>query len=165
MKYIKIQRYKAKILIMKILMVCKGNICRSPIAEGVLKKLAKENNLDWEVDSVAIKAFHIGKSPDLRAINTAKKHQIDIRDHKCRLLIPDDFNEFDIIYAMSQDILDFMKEMAPENQHHKLKLLMNEVDALSNQDIPDPFHGEEKDFDYAYDLILSACNQVIEKYK
>lgn len=150
---------------MKILMVCKGNICRSPIAEGVLKDLAAKNNLDWEVDSVAIKAFHIGKAPDLRAINTAKKHHIDISDHKCRLLILNDFDDFDIIYAMSQDILDFMREMAPENQHYKLKLLMNEVDALGNMDIPDPFHGEEKDFDYAYDLIFSACKQVIEKYK
>lgn len=145
-------------------MVCKGNICRSPLAEGVLRELATNNGFNWVIDSAAIKAFHIGKTPDPRAIYTAEKHQINISTHKCRLVTIEDFEDFDIIYAMSQDILNFMKEMAPENRHHKLKLLMNEVDSQSNQDIPDPFHGEEKDFDYAYDLILLACQQIIEKY-
>lgn len=149
---------------MKILMVCKGNICRSPLAEGVLRELATNNGFNWVIDSAAIKAFHIGKTPDPRAIYTAEKHHIDISTHKCRLLTIEDFEDFDIIYAMSQDILDFMKDMAPENRHHKLKLLMNEVDPQSNQDVPDPFHGEEKDFDYAYDLILLGCQQIIKKY-
>lgn len=149
---------------MKILMVCKGNICRSPLAEGVLRELTTNNGFNWVIDSAAIKAFHIGKTPDPRAIYTAEKHHIDISTHKCRLLTIEDFEDFDIIYAMSQDILDFMKEMAPENRHHKLKLLMNEVDPQSNQDVPDPFHGEEKDFDYAYDLILLGCQQIIKKY-
>ena len=145
-------------------MVCKGNICRSPLAEGVLRELATNNGFNWVIDSAAIKAFHIGKTPDPRAIYTAEKHHIDISTHKCRLLTIEDFEDFDIIYAMSQDILDFMKDMAPENRHHKLKLLMNEVDPQSNQDVPDPFHGEEKDFDYAYDLILLGCQQIIKKY-
>lgn len=149
---------------MKILMVCKGNICRSPLAEGVLRELATNNGFNWVIDSAAIKAFHIGKTPDPRAIYTAEKHHIDISTHKCRLLTIEDFEDFDIIYAMSQDILDFMKDMAPENRHHKLKLLMNEVDPQNNQDVPDPFHGEEKDFDYAYDLILLGCQQIIKKY-
>ncbi|WP_170120094.1 low molecular weight protein-tyrosine-phosphatase [Dysgonomonas alginatilytica] len=149
---------------MKILMVCKGNICRSPLAEGVLRELSTNNGLDWELDSAAIKAFHIGKAPDSRAIYTAEKHHIDISDHKCRLLTIEDFENFDIIYAMSQDILDFMQEMAPKNRHHKLKLLMSEVDPSISQDIPDPFHGEEKDFDYAYDLIVLACEKIIEKH-
>lgn len=149
---------------MKILMVCKGNICRSPLAEGVLRELTTNNGFNWVIDSAAIKAFHIGKTPDPRAIYTAEKHHINISTHKCRLLTIEDFEDFDIIYAMSQDILDFMKEMAPENRHHKLKLLMNEVDPQSNQDVPDPFHGEEKDFDYAYDLILLGCQQIIKKY-
>lgn len=148
---------------MKILMVCKGNICRSPLAEGVLRELSASNKLDWQLDSAAIKAFHIGKAPDSRAIHTAQKHNIDISAHKCRLLVEEDFDYFDIIYAMSQDILDFMQEMAPKDKHHKLKLLMNEVEPLSNLDVPDPFHGEEKDFDYAYDLILLACEKIIEK--
>lgn len=145
-------------------MVCKGNICRSPLAEGVLRMLAIDNNLDWELDSAAIRAFHIGKSPDSRAIHTAKKHHIDISNHKCRLLTMEDFDNYDIIYAMSQDILDFMREMAPEINHYKLKLLMSEVDNQINLDIPDPFHGEEKDFDYAYDLILSASESIIKKH-
>lgn len=149
---------------MKILMVCKGNICRSPLAEGVLRELSTKNGLNWTLDSAAIKAFHIGKIPDVRAIYTAEKHQIDISNHKCRLLTIEDFEDFDIIYAMSQDILDFMKEMAPQNKHHKLKLIMNEVDSEANQDVPDPFHGEEQDFDHAYDLILLACEQIIKKY-
>ncbi|QIK54328.1 low molecular weight phosphotyrosine protein phosphatase [Dysgonomonas sp. HDW5B] len=148
---------------MKILMVCKGNICRSPLAEGVLRELSASNKLNWEIDSAAIKAFHIGKAPDSRAIHTAQKHNIDISCHKCRLLTTEDFDDFDIIYAMSQDILDFMQEMAPKDKHHKLRLLMSEVDASVIQDVPDPFHGEEKDFDYAYDLILLACEKIIEK--
>lgn len=148
---------------MRILMVCKGNICRSPLAEGVLKELSTNNGFDWELDSAAIKAFHIGKTPDPRAIYTAKKHDIDVSKHKCRLLTLEDFDDFDVVYAMSQDILDFMLEMAPEDKHHKIKLLMSEVQSTGNMDIPDPFHGEEKDFDYAYELILSACEKIIEK--
>lgn len=148
---------------MKVLMVCKGNICRSPLAEGVLRALCAEKNLDWEVDSTAIKAFHIGKAPDSRAIYTGQKHNIDISNHKCRLLTIEDFENFDIIYAMSRDILDFMQAMAPENKHHKLKLLMSEVDSRIGQDVPDPFHGEEKDFDYAYELILLACKEIVKR--
>lgn len=150
---------------MKILMVCKGNICRSPLAEGVVRELAMRNGLNWELDSAAIKDFHIGKAPDPRAIYTGQKNQIDISSHKCRLLTAVDFDNFDLIYAMSEDILNFMKQMAPEEKYHKLKLLMNEVNDGENRDVPDPFHGEQKDFDYAYDLILSASEQIIEKYK
>lgn len=149
---------------MKILMVCKGNICRSPLAEGILKDLSNKKRLDWEIDSAAIKAYHIGKFPDSRAIYTAKLQNIDISKHVCRLLSMEDFDTFDIIYAMSVDVLDFMLKMVPKEYHNKLRLLLKEVDLNTDQDVPDPYYGEQKDFDLAYTLIFSACQNIVKKY-
>lgn len=149
---------------MKILMVCKGNICRSPLAEGILQNLSDTNGRHWKVDSAAITEYHIGKAPDPRAIHTAKLNNLDISKQTCRLLSMEDFNTFDIVYAMSDDILDFMIKMGPNEIQHKIKLLLSEVKNIENKNVPDPFYGQQKDFDLAYKLILSACQSIIKKY-
>ena len=91
---------------MKVLMVCLGNICRSPIAEGILRKKARENNLTIETDSAGTSAFHVGEAPDGRMIVTAKRNGVDISDLRARQFVKEDYNRFDLIYAMDQSNYD-----------------------------------------------------------
>jgi protein-tyrosine phosphatase len=133
---------------MKILMVCLGNICRSPLAEGILENKAKKLGLPWFVDSAGTNNnYHIGEAPHPRAF------------------VADDFDRFDKIYAMSADILAGMKNIARKKFNpDKTDLLLNEVYPGQNLDIPDPWYGEEPGYHEVYELIDKACEKIIEKY-
>jgi protein-tyrosine phosphatase len=151
---------------MKILMVCLGNICRSPLAEGILDSKAKKLGLAWEVDSAGTNNnYHIGEAPHALSQKVARLHSVDISHQCARAFEAEDFNRFDKIYAMSGDILVGMKKIAGKKFiAGKTDLLMNEIYPGANMDVPDPWYGEEPDYHEVYEMIDKACERIIEKY-
>jgi protein-tyrosine phosphatase len=150
---------------MKILMVCKGNICRSPLAEGILKTKASRKDLNWFVDSAAIAAYHIGKQPHELSQKVALMNGVDISDQKARLFAQEDLEHFDIIYAMSADIKEIIETRYPGNKGlFKVQLIMNEMHPGQNKNVPDPFHFGEKEFHEVFDMLDACGDIIIEKY-
>ena len=146
----------------KILMVCLGNICRSPLAEGILaSKLPKEKFI---VDSAGTGDYHIGKQPDVRSIAVAKKNGLDISYQKARKFSTQDFSDFDYIYAMDQANLKAILELAKSSEDKaKVKLILNELYPAENVDIPDPYYGVEHGFTNVYQLLDNVCEVIAEK--
>jgi protein-tyrosine phosphatase len=151
---------------MKILMVCLGNICRSPLAEGILHSKAKKMTLSWEIDSAGTNNnYHVGEAPHPLSQKVAKLHAVDISKQSARAFLAKDFDRFDKIYAMSSDILVDMKKIAGKKfDAEKTDLLMNELYPGRNMDVPDPWYGEEPGYHEVYDMIDKACDRIIEKY-
>src|SRR5690606_11029405 len=139
----------------KILMVCLGNICRSPLAEGILKdKIDKDLIL---VDSAGTADYHIGKRPDYRSIAVAKKYGIDISGQRCRQITGKDLEKFDHIYAMDrQNYTDILALAKTKEERQKVKLLLQPAD----QEVPDPYYGDDDGFDEVFHLIDSACEMI-----
>lgn len=149
---------------MKILMVCLGNICRSPMAEGILQHKIKEAGLDWTVDSAGTNGYHIGERPHKLSQKVAKLNGIDISYQLSRAFIKEDFNRFDKIYAMAGDVIDEMKYIAGNKfDASKVDLLLNELYPGENADIPDPWFGPEPGFHEVFDLIEDACEVIVSK--
>ncbi|MFZ1704104.1 MAG: low molecular weight protein-tyrosine-phosphatase [Saprospiraceae bacterium] len=144
---------------MKILMVCLGNICRSPLAQGILESKIKKYNLNWEVDSAGTSGWHNGEKPDARARAIAKKRGISIENQISRKLEPKDFIHFDLICAMDAQNFNEIKRMAPDTrQGPKIELLMNFAYPFQNQQVPDPYYDGK--FEEVYDLL----DTVLEKF-
>ena len=150
---------------MKILMVCKGNICRSPLAEGILKTKAQKKELGWFVDSAAIAAYHIGKQPHELSQKVALINGVDISDQKARLFTEEDLENFDIIYGMSADIKDIIESRYPGTKGlSKVQLIMNEMNPEKNENVPDPFHFGEKEFHEVFHMLDECSDVIIKKY-
>ena len=144
---------------MKILMVCLGNICRSPLAEGILKNKAKHLNV--VVDSAGTANYHIGKNPDIRSIEIAKKHGIDIKNQIARQFTKNDFKNFDIIYVMDkQNYYDIIQQATSEFDKKKVKLILNEINTNIDS-VPDPYYGGENGFNIVYEMLDKACKKII----
>lgn len=145
----------------KVLMVCLGNICRSPLAEGILQnKLPAE---DFVVDSAGTGGWHAGESPDPRSIKTAKKYGIDISHQKARKFKKSDFEDFDFIFAMDHSNYRDILALAPnEKAKNKVKLILNEI-SPKNNDVPDPYYGGEDGFDKVFKMLDLACNAIANK--
>ena len=149
---------------MKILMVCLGNICRSPLAEGILKDKAAKAGLNWEIDSAGTNGFHVGESPHPLSQKVAKKRGIDISQQISRQFVTEDFQRFDIIYAMASDVIDEMKQISKNKfDASKVKLLLDEVFPDQHADVPDPWYGPEAGYYDVFDVIEDACEKIIEK--
>lgn len=151
---------------MKILMVCLGNICRSPIADGLLRRKVAEENLEVVVDSAGTIALHEGNAPDSRMVKTAKNRGTDISVLRARQFKVQDFDAFDYIFAMDfsnkKNILSLARNKEDESKVHML------LGGLTNQEetsVPDPYYGTQKDFDHVYDLVDEATTILIEKIK
>lgn len=146
----------------KILMVCLGNICRSPLAEGILRsKLPKKNFL---IDSAGTAAYHIGSKPDIRSIAVARKHQIDITHLRGRQFIHEDFDNFDVIYAMDTSNYDHIVKMATNEQDaSKVNLILNELTPNENISVPDPYYGGDQGFENVYQMLNESCNVIAKK--
>lgn len=151
---------------MKILMVCLGNICRSPIADGLLRQKVNEQNLAVEVDSAGTIGLHAGSAPDSRMITTAKNRGTDISFLKARQFTAADFEQFDVIFAMDKnnkrDILSLAKTAKDKQKVH---LLLSEISNQEEANVPDPYYGTSKDFEHVYDLVDKATNTIIQKIK
>ncbi len=148
----------------KVLMVCLGNICRSPLAEGILKSKVNSDNV--YVDSAGTSATHQGELPDPRSIEVAHLHGLDITDQRSRPFIKDDFKNFDYIYVMDSSNYSDVVEMASTHQEKaKVKLIMNELNPKQNEQVPDPYYGGEKGFENVYQMLDKACQKIANQLK
>jgi protein-tyrosine phosphatase len=148
---------------MKILMVCLGNICRSPLAEGIMQHKAKEAGLNWSVDSAGTAGYHIGEPPHRLSQKVALQNGIDISRQRGRQFSGDDILTFDRIFVMDQDNLRDVKRIAGSNwKDGKVELMMNALYPGENREVPDPWYGTEKDFHEVFDMLSKACDRFIE---
>ena len=150
---------------MRILMVCLGNICRSPMAEGILKSKVKDKGLDWEVDSAGTGAWHIGELPDPRSIAESSKQGIDITDQRARQFDSRDFDDFDLILAMDSTNLSNIQRLAPKKgKEGKVVMIMDFVQPDGHVNVPDPYWDDDG-FNKVFRMLDEACERLIEKYK
>ena len=145
---------------MKILMVCLGNICRSPLAEGILKD--KSKHLDITIDSAGTAGYHIGSAPDFRSVEIAQAHGIDITQQRARQVNSKDFQEFDLIYAMDkQNYSNLISLASNEKERNKVKMILNEVNENKYESVPDPYYGIENGFEKVFSMLEDACEKII----
>jgi protein-tyrosine phosphatase len=150
---------------MRILMVCLGNICRSPLAEGVLQHKVDEQNKNWMVDSAGTNGIHDGEAPHRLSQKVAKANGIDISKQVSRKFVAADFDVYDKIYVMAKDVLDDVKRIAGKKfDIAKTDLFLNELYPEKNMDVPDPWYGNEDGYIKVYDLIDRTCDAIVEKY-
>ncbi|MEX1382485.1 low molecular weight protein-tyrosine-phosphatase [Lutibacter sp.] len=146
----------------KVLMVCLGNICRSPLAEGILK--SKIFSFKAFVDSAGTGAYHVGEKPDKRSIAVANTNGIDISNQKARKFTVEDYDLFDIIYVMDNSNYKNVISLARNAQDEaKVKLILNEVFPNENLDVPDPYYGGEFGFKNVYNMLNEACDIIAKK--
>jgi protein-tyrosine phosphatase len=142
-------------------MVCLGNICRSPLAEGILKQKVDQDQV--LVDSAGTASYHLGKQPDPRSIAVAKKHGIDISAQRCRQFTTRDFKEFDHIYAMDKENYANIIALAKNEKEQKIVKLMLHQMPTSDQEVPDPYYGGDRGFETVFQLLDSACEQLAQE--
>ena len=143
-------------------MVCLGNICRSPLAEGILKSKTSPESVF--VDSAGTAAYHIGNKPDQRSINVAAKYGLDISSQRARKVSVKDFDTFDRIFAMDQSNYDHLLLLARTDLDiSKIKLILNEAHPNQNRSVPDPYDGEFSGFENVYSMLDEACECILKK--
>jgi len=146
----------------KVLMVCLGNICRSPLAEGILK--SKVNSSKIHIDSAGTGGWHIGELPDSRSIDIAGINGIDITDQACRKFIEEDFDEFDHIYVMDKSNLRDVLSMARNDDDRlRVKLILEELSPGMSMEVPDPYYGGERGFEKVFEMLDTACDKIVNK--
>ncbi|MEZ5174575.1 MAG: low molecular weight protein-tyrosine-phosphatase [Bacteroidia bacterium] len=149
---------------MRILMVCLGNICRSPLAEGIMRHKIAQNGLDWEVESAGTGAWHIGEAPDPRSLRIARNHGIDISHQRAQKFSHYHFAEFDLIYAMdSSNYTDLMRQAQTEQERNKVAMIMNMVTPGKNKSIPDPYYNDMLYLE-VYNMLDAACDAILHTY-
>jgi len=145
----------------KILMVCLGNICRSPLAEGILKSKVDQNKI--LVESAGTGDWHIGQLPDKRSIKVAREHNIDITDQRGRQFNTSDFDKFDMIFVMDNSNYEDVLALARNDEDKKkVHLILNEIFPNENLDVPDPYTGGQSGFKQVYDMLDQATDKVVE---
>ncbi|MDR6300342.1 low molecular weight protein-tyrosine-phosphatase [Mesonia maritima] len=148
----------------KVLMVCLGNICRSPLAEGLLKSKVDPDKV--EVDSAATSNYHIGDLPDERSIATAKRHGLDITSQRGRQFSVEDFDTFDYIFVMDKsNYSDILSLARNEKDRDKVNLILNKIYPDENKDVPDPYYGGEHGFENVYQMLDEATNIIAHEIK
>ncbi len=149
----------------RVLFVCLGNICRSPLAEGVLRALAEQKGLApaLQVDSAGTGAWHIGDSPDNRSIQAARRRGIDISALRGRQVRPDDFRDFDLILGMDENNVRTLKRLAPADAAEKVHLFLDYASAR-NQDVPDPYYEGPEAFEALYQMLEAGCSSLLERF-
>jgi protein-tyrosine phosphatase len=150
---------------MKILMVCLGNICRSPLAEGILQDKAFKAGLNWSVESAGTNSYHTGDPPHHLSQKVARLHDIDISRQRARRFVPQDFEVYDKIYALAEDVLNDIGYIAKNKfDGAKVDLLMNELYPGRDMDVPDPYYGGEAGYHEVYKMLDKVCDAIIMKY-
>lgn len=146
----------------KVLMVCLGNICRSPLAEGILKSKIKNQNI--VVDSAGTGAYHVGNLPDPRSIEVAKQHGVDITDQRARKIEKSDLDSFDYIFVMdASNYRNVILIADNELQKSKVSMIMNVVQPSEDISVPDPYYGGENGFEHVYQMLDVACDEILKK--
>ena len=145
-----------------ILMVCLGNICRSPLAEGILRSKLPSNT--FYIDSAGTANYHVGDTPDNRSIEIARKNQIDITNQRGRQFIVSDFDRFDLIYVMDNSNYQNVIHLARnEKDAQKVNLILNELYSNENMDVPDPYYGGNYGFKNVFEMLNEACDRISSK--
>lgn len=150
---------------MRILMVCLGNICRSPIAEGVLQHMVNKRGLDWVVESAGTNSYHTGEAPHRYSQKVCRANGIDISNQRARTFIPADFDKYDKIYALAADVYRDIQHIGGRHvDMSKVTYFMNEYEPGKNGSVPDPWYGTEEGYMPVYELIEKVCNAIVNKY-
>lgn len=146
-------------------MVCLGNICRSPLAEGILRQKAKAAGLDWIIESAGTNSYHTGECPHPLSQKVAKLNGVDISKQRARTFTADDFEKYDKIYALASDVYDDIKRIGGKKfDASKVSLLLSESGEVENLDVPDPWYGPEPGYHEVYKMIDGICDTIIYKY-
>jgi protein-tyrosine phosphatase len=150
-----------------ILMVCLGNICRSPLAEGILKKKLFDAGITYvKVNSAGTAGFHIGEHPDKRSVANALRNGVDISSHLGRQFHADDFDMFDLIYVMDSSNYSNVTSLArSESEQLKVKMILNELHPGKNESVPDPYFGGEEGFEEVFLLLDTSCDIILSHYQ
>jgi len=144
-------------------MVCLGNICRSPLADGLMRKKIADNGLDLEVDSAGTSTYHIGNEHDERTQENALKHGIDLSSLRARQFIKEDFNSFDLIYVMDRtNYFNVLELASSDEERDKVKLILDELPNEPLNEVPDPYYSGELGFEKVYQLLDSATDAIVE---
>jgi protein-tyrosine phosphatase len=148
----------------RILFVCMGNICRSPTAEGVFRKVLAERapDLDVDLDSAGTHGFHDGAPPDPRACRAAERRGIDLRPLRARRVTAQDFEQFELVLAMDEQNREFLLEVCPPEYRHRVKLLLEFAPHLERREVPDPYYGGSTGFEHVLDLVEEAAAGLLE---
>lgn len=148
---------------MRILLVCLGNICRSPMAEGVLRHLARERGIAIETDSAGTGDYHVGEPPDHRAQAAMRRHGLDISDLRARQFVREDYERFDLLLAMDAENLKNMRRLAPSQEHaRKAVLIMDHAPQHPLREVPDPYFGGDEGFDEVHAMLHQACSNLLD---
>ncbi len=146
-------------------MVCLGNICRSPLAEGILQHKAKQHGLNWMVDSAGTAGYHINEPPHRLSQKVSKMNGIDISNLRGRQFVKEDMNNFNKIYVMDEENYAEVKNISRNFwNEEKVDLLLNELYPNENRSVPDPWYGAEEGYHKVFELIDKACDAIIKKY-
>ena len=151
-------------LMTKVLFVCMGNVCRSPIAEGVFRKMVRDSGLEDSVQiaSAGTHAYHVGEPPDVRGQQAARKRGYELTDLRARQITQSDFHEYDLILAMDWENLSLLQQQCPRQQKHKLHLLMRFAGEFDAATVPDPYYGGPEGFSTVLDYVEDACQGLLE---
>lgn len=151
----------------KVLLICMGNICRSPTAHAVFRHLVQEHGLTEliEIDSAGTHAYHVGNPPDSRSMQTARKRGIDMSDLRARQVDLGDFYHYDYLIAMDDYNLSLLQEMAPRDMAHKLSLFLSFAPHLKEREVPDPYYGGADGFELVFDMVQAASEGLLSHIK
>lgn len=151
----------------KVLLICMGNICRSPTAHAVFRNLVQEHGLTEliEIDSAGTHAYHVGNPPDSRSMQTARKRGIDMSDLRARQVDLGDFYHYDYLIAMDDYNLSLLQEMAPSDMAHKLSLFLSFAPHINHREVPDPYYGGADGFELVFDMVQAASEGLLHHIK
>lgn len=151
----------------KVLMVCMGNICRSPLAHGLFEHQIREAGLGERVhvDSAGTHAYHVGEPPDPRSQETARGHGIDLSVQRARQVVAEDIVEYDYVLAMDEDNLMILQDLCPPGHEHKIRLFMEFAPDVGQRVVPDPYYGGPSGFDRVFDLVEAAAAGLLEEIR
>lgn len=150
---------------MKILMVCLGNICRSPLAEGIMKQKIQERGLDWAVESAGTGNWHLGERPDPRSISIAGQYGLDITGQRARQLQAADLDDYDLILAMDHsNYEDIRRKAFDKSQESKVKMILDYVHPGEDRSVPDPYWDDDG-FEQVYQMLEEACERVLDAHQ
>jgi protein-tyrosine phosphatase len=147
----------------RLLFVCLGNICRSPMAEGMFRRVAEQEGVAhlFEIDSAGLGDWHVGQAPDTRAQNAARRRGIDISGQSARHVTRADYTRFDLLLAMDGSNFAELIQLAPKDARNKIRRFLDFAPHTGTQDVPDPFFGGREGFDHALDLIEHAARGLL----